>query len=410
MMREPKRVSSITFEPRPSTAVAPQRLFVLIAGNFFVATSFLSVGGLLSDISLSLQIPIESAGLLIAAFAIAAAVCAPTLATLGSRIDRRKLLTGAMAICALANLLAAISRTYEHLMLARVLAAVTSAVYTPQVAATLSMLMPEKERAPVLAKLMIGWSVGSVLGNPISVLIASVSSWRMSFAFIGVASAIIALFIWRSVPPNVMVPPLNWVRWFQVLRSPALRWLTAATALTNVGGAVMMSYIAPIVKAVQSIAGPALALLLFTAGGGAVLGNLLSVRMVRRIGATIVAYRCNTISAAMLLLWPLFSFWAATIYVAQFLWSLGSSGFPAVQQARLVAVAPTLAAATIALNSSVTYLGMAVGASIGAAAWPVVPPRFISWVGFVFVTAALACSVLGDRAAKREAAASSAGG
>lgn len=384
------------------------RLFVLIAGNFFVATSFLSVGGLLSDISTSLQIPIEQAGLLIAAFGIAAAVCAPTLATLGSRIDRRKLLTGSMAICALANLLAALSQTYDHLMLARVLAAVTSAVYTPQVAATLSMLTPEKERAPVLAKLMVGWAVGSVLGNPISVLIASVSSWRMSFAFIGVASAVIALFIWRSVPPNVMVPPLNWMRWFQVLRSPALRWLTAATALANMGGAVMMSYIAPIVKAVQGIAGPALALLLFTAGAGALLGNLLSVRMVRRFGATLVAYRCNITSATMLLLWPLFSFWTATIFVAQFLWSLGSSGFPAVQQARLVAVAPMLAAATIALNSSVTYLGMAVGASIGATAWPLVPPRFMSWVGFVFVMAALACSVFGDRAAKREMSASSA--
>lgn len=398
------RMSSTPSDRPPNAAVPPQRIFVLIAGNFFVATSFLSVGGLLSDISIALQIPVEKAGLLIAAFGIAAAICAPTLATLGSRIDRRKLLTGSMAVCALANVLAALSQTYDHLMLARVLAAVTSAVYTPQVAATLSMLMPEKERAPVLAKLMVGWSVGAVLGNPISVLIASVSSWRMSFAFIGVASAVIAFFIWRSVPSNVRVPPLNWVRWFQVLRSPALRWLTAATALANVGSAVMMSYIAPIVKSVQGIAGPALALLLFTTGVGALCGNLLGVRFVRRLGATVVAYRCNIAAATMLLLWPVFSFWAATIYVAQFLWSLGSSGFPAVQQARLVAVAPMLAAATIALNSSVTYLGMAVGAGIGATAWTLVPPRFMSWVGFVFVIAALASSVLGERAAQRETA------
>ena len=61
----------------------PRRLFVLIAGNFFVATSFLSVGGLLSEISTALNVPIEKAGLLIAAFGIAAAVCAPVLATLG---------------------------------------------------------------------------------------------------------------------------------------------------------------------------------------------------------------------------------------------------------------------------------------------------------------------------------------
>jgi predicted MFS family arabinose efflux permease len=157
---------------------------------------------------------------------------------------------------------------------------------------------------------------------------------------------------------------------------------------------------------VQGIAGAALALLLFIAGVGALLGNLLSIWMVRRFGATLVAYRCNISSATMLLLWPLFSFWTATIYIAQFLWSLGSSGFPAVQQARLVAVAPTFAAATIALNSSVTYLGIAVGASIGATAWPLVPPRFMSWVGFVFVVAALTCSVVGDRAARRETSAS----
>ncbi len=378
------------------------RLIVLIAGNFFVATSFLSVGGLLNDISVSLAIPIERAGLLIAAFGISAAICAPTLATLGSRIDRRVLLTGSMAICALANVLAALSRDYDQLMLARVLAAVTSAVYTPQVAATVSMLVTENERGPTLAKLMIGWAVGSVLGNPLSVMIASLSSWRVSFAFIGVASAFVALLVWRSVPSNVHVPPLNWHRWFEVLRSPALRWLTAATALTNVGGNVMLSYIAPIVKAVQGITGPALAALLFVSGIGGLLGNLVSVRLIRRVGATGVAYQCNGVSAIVLLLWPFVAGWAAAIYVAQFVWSLGSASFPAVQQARLVAVAPLLAAATIAMNSSMTYLGGSIGATIGASAWTMVAPRFMPWVGFVFVIAALACSMLGERAAVRE--------
>jgi predicted MFS family arabinose efflux permease len=342
--------------------------------------------------------------LLIAAFGISAAICAPTLATLGSRIDRRVLLTGSMAICALANVLAALSRDYDQLMLARVLAAVTSAVYTPQVAATVSMLVPEGERGPTLAKLMIGWAVGSVLGNPLSVLIAAAFDWRASFAFIGIASGVVALLVWRSVPADVHVPPLNWHRWFEVLRSPALRWLTAATALTNVGGNVMLSYIAPIVKAVQGITGPALAGLLFLSGIGGLLGNLLSVRLIRRVGATQVAYKCNGSSAIVLLLWPFLASWAAAIYVAQFVYSLGSAGFPAVQQTRLVAVAPLLAAATIALNSSMTYLGGALGATIGASAWTVVAPRFMPWVGFTFVVAALGCSMMGERAAKESQA------
>jgi MFS transporter, DHA1 family, inner membrane transport protein len=380
-----------------------RRLIVLIAGNFFVATSFLSVGGLLNDIAVSLAIPIEQAGLLIAAFGISAAICAPTLATLGSAIDRRTLLTASMGVCALANVIAALSQTYDQLLLARILAAVTSAVYTPQVAATVSMLVADSERAPTLAKLMIGWAVGSVVGNPLSVLIAAGFGWRTSFAFIGIASGVVAALVWRSVPANVQVPPLNWHRWFEVLRSPALRWLTAATALSNVGGTVMLSYIAPIVKAVQGITGPALAGLLFAGGVGGLVGNILSVRLIRRIGATKVAYLCNALSALMLLVWPVVAAWVAAIYVVQFIWNLGGSGFPAVQQARLVAVAPMLAAATIALNSSMTYLGGSIGATIGASAWTVVAPRYMAWVGFAFVVAALGCSMLGERAALRSA-------
>jgi predicted MFS family arabinose efflux permease len=380
-------------------------LVALAAGNFFVATSFLSVGGLLNEIAASLHVGVEKAGLLIAAFGISAAICAPVLATLGSRIDRRLLLTVSMGVCAVANLFAALAPSYEYLMLARVLAAVTSAVYTPQVAATVSTLVSEEERAPTLAKLMVGWAIGSVAGNPLSVIVGTHFGWRMSFAALGVASLIVAIFVWRAIPVGVHVPPLSLERWYRVFKAPALRWLTLATGLTNVGGMVMLSFIAPIVKNVQGISGNALAALFFISGAGGLIGNVLSVRMVRRLGATAVAYKCNLVTGVILLIWPVFAQWFIFIYLMQFLWSLGNAGFPAVQQARLVAVAPGLAAATIALNSSVTYLGGSVGASIGATAWTLIAPRYMPWVGFVFIVAALACSYRGEAAARRQLAA-----
>lgn len=385
----------------PQPSISNSHLVVLTAGNFFVATSFLSVGGLLNEIAASLDIGIEQAGLLIAAFGISAAICAPVLATLGSRIDRRLLLTASMAVCAVANLFAAIAQSYDQLLLARVLAAVTSAVYTPQVAATVSLLVPEEERAPTLGKLMVGWAVGSVAGNPLSVLVGTHFGWRVSFAGLGVASLIVAIFVWRAIPVGVHVPPLSLERWYRVFKAPALRWLTLATALTNIGTMVIFSFIAPIVKAVQGITGTMLAALFFVAGTGGLIGNILSVRMVRRLGATAVAYKCNIVAAVILLIWPVFAQWVICIYVMQFLWSLGSAGFPAVQQARLIAVAPGLAAATIALNSSVTYLGGSIGASIGSTAWTLLQPRFMPWIGFVFIVAALAASYRGEAAARR---------
>ena len=65
-----------------------RRLAILTAGNFFVATSFMSVTGLLNEISASLQITIPQASVLMSVFAITAGISAPILATFGSRIDR----------------------------------------------------------------------------------------------------------------------------------------------------------------------------------------------------------------------------------------------------------------------------------------------------------------------------------
>lgn len=377
------------------------RLAVLIAGNFFVAVSFFSVSGLLNEIAAALNVSVAQAGLLIAAFALTASVCAPLLATAGSRIDRRKLLTWSMAICAVANVLCAVSQTYSQLMAARILAAITSAVYTPQVAATVSMLVAERERGPSIAKLMMGWAIGSVVGGPLVVLIGTSLGWRVALALIGVASGITAVLVWRALPDNVKVPPLNWQRWIQVLGSKPLMLLTATTGLNSIGNMTVFSYLAPITKALHGISGQMLAGLYFINGLGGLIGNLSSVKLIERYGAGRVAFVCGIMIAVAFALWPLAAFALIGIFVLQIVWSLAMGGFPSSQQTRLVMVNPSFASATIAMNSSVGYLGTSIGTMLGASAWDLVGPRYLPWIGLAFVLASLGCSILGERAAAK---------
>ena len=377
------------------------RLTILfIVGNFFVATSFMAITGLMNEIIAALQITPTQAGYLISAFGVTAGVCAPVLATMGSSIDRRVLLTVAMACCAVANGLAAASATYPQLMWARILAAVTSAVFTPQAAATMSILVPDKERAPTLAKLMLGWAVGSVLGSPLNVLIGTHLGWRYAFAFIGVASAVMALLVWQWVPAKVKVPTLNLSSWVKIFRSPPLLWLTSATGLTNVGSMLMFGFIAVITKEVLHIEGNTFAALMFLSGIGSLIGNLTSVQMLKRTSAANVAYKCALSAATVLLLWPICAQWVWLIFILQFVYSAGGAGFPAVQQSRLVSVAPQLASATIALNSSITYMGGAIGASLGSMAITIVGPRYMAWVAVLFTLSSLGCSIIAERSAR----------
>ena len=305
---------------------------LFIVGNFFVATSFMAVTGLMPDIMAAMNISSAQAGLLISVFGLTAGICAPLLATVGSSIDRRKLLTVAMMCCAIANVLAAFSQSYSQLMWARVLAAVTSAVFTPQAAATMAMLVPEKERAPALAQLMIGWAVGSVLGSPLNIWIATHFDWRYSFGFIGFASGVMAILVYRWVPSGVKVPTLNLSSWIKIFRSPPLLLLTGATGLTNVGGMLMFGFIAVIAKEVLGVVGDALVVLMFVSGVGSLVGNVTSVQMLKRTNAANVAYKCAFSAAAVLLIWPIAAQWVWLIFILQFIYSAGGAGFPAVQQ------------------------------------------------------------------------------
>ena len=51
--------------------------------------------------------------------------------------------------------------------------------------------------------------------------------------------------------------------------------------------------------------------------------------------------------------------------VSCFVWGLGTFSSNSLQQSRLVGIAPALAAATVALNTSAVYLGQSVGAATG---------------------------------------------
>jgi MFS transporter, DHA1 family, inner membrane transport protein len=378
-----------------------RRLIILTAGNFFVATSFMSVTGLLNEIAASLNITIPTATVLVSVFAITAGICAPVLATFGSRIDRRNLLAGSLAVCAISNLIAAFGDTYPQLMAARILGAVTSAVYTPQVAATVSMMVAPEERGPVLGKLMAGWAIGAVVGQPLTVFIGGHFDWRTAMACIAVGGAVVALLVWYAVPRKVHVPPLNLARWVEVIRSRPLRLLTLTTAFNAIGNHIVFSLIAPTLAVLHGAKSNVVAALFFVNGLGGVAGSFIAIYVVPRIGATRVAYWSSATILIVFVLWPLGALSLAIIFFLQFFWSAGNAGFPAAQQTRLVTVAPQLAAATIAMNSSVGYLGNSLGSSLSGIAWKFgLPPQFLSWLALAFVGTSLALSVRGERAVR----------
>ena len=88
--------------------------------------------------------------------------------------------------------------------------------------------------------------------------------------------------------------------------------------------------------------------------------------------------------------------------IACFIWGLGTFSSNSLQQSRLVVIAPTLAAATVALNTSAVYLGQSVGAATGGFAIKDGISANSAWMAVVFLVLAVVLSITATRLTVRK--------
>jgi predicted MFS family arabinose efflux permease len=318
---------------------------------------------------------------------------APLLAAVVAGWDRRRLLALSMVWFALAHFACAAAPDFATLLLLRVLAVVSPAIFTPQAAACVGLLVPAQQRGRAITFVFLGWSVASVLGMPMGAFVGGVAGWRVAFALIGIMSIAGAFWVWRSLPDGVKPPALSRAAWSETFRSPALMLCVVVTVLYAAGQFVLFSYFAPYFKQQIGITPGELSLLFMWFGVFGFIGNMLMSRHIDRTGAPRAVMIAIAAMALSLLAWPLGTslVLAAVVMVP---WALGCFSSNSAQQARLVAIAPPLAPASIALNSSAMYAGQAVGAAAGG--WLIAQGSMgsLHWAGFAGLVLAMAMSAL----------------
>jgi predicted MFS family arabinose efflux permease len=381
----------------------PALVWPLLFGNFVIGTGVMVVPGTLNEISRSLQVSVAVAGQLIALAALLMCIGAPVMAAVVGGWDRRRLLAWSMVWYGLLHFACAAAPDFTTLVPLRVIAMIAPAIFTPQAAACVGLLVPEQQRGRAITFIFLGWSVASVLGMPMSAFLGGEFGWRTAFAVIGVLSLASAAWVWRTMPTGVRPPGLSMAAWVDVFRSKALMTTLAVTVLSAAGQFSLFSYLAPYYRQTLGISAGQLSLLFMWFGAFGLLGNVVMSRNIDRIGAHRSVIVGLALMAASLLLWPL----GTNILLACLIvlpWALGCFSSNSAQQARLVGIAPPLASGSIALNSSAMYAGQAIGA--GAGGWLIAQSGMgnLHWVGLGGMLLAMGASVLATHFAQRERA------
>lgn len=369
------------------------RLWSLTLGNFAIGTGVMIVPGMLNELSADLAVSPAKVGMLISAFAMTICVTGPLLAGWTSAIDRRKLLTASLLLYALMHFAAALAPGYNTLLAARMITALGGAIFTAQAAATAGLMVPPETRGRAIGLVFLGWSIAAVVGTPIGAYLGAHIGWRPTLGLVGLLAALFAVGVWMQIPPKLFVAPMDRSAWRALFGNTPLLLVISVTAIQALGMFTTFSYMALLLKDFIGATPTVISLLFLCFGITGVLGNIIGARVMDRIGPMRVGVIAMSCMLTAIVLWPLSRGSLPVAVMLMLGWGLGCFAVNGAQQARLVAMAPQLASASVSLNSSAIYLGQATGAFAGGVIISVQGSANLSFFSAAPMAAAIAISL-----------------
>ncbi len=347
--------------PSPTTSqgrAAP--VVALAAGIAILVSSEFLPAGVLPTMARDLGISEGTAGLAVAATAIAGAATAPTIAMILPRMDRRTLLVGLLVAAAVANLAVAISPGFVVLLLGRLVLGAAIAGYWSFAFAVGTYASPGRDHV-ISTSIALGVTVATILGLPLGSLLADGPGWRWGFAAAAVLSLISAAALARALPPVPAHPGAGLRMMRQALRNPRL---VAGVVLVIV--VVLGNFVAyPFIRIAISDTSPGDEMWMLALWGlGGLFGNLAAGRFAHRLRAVVTA-------APLLLAGGLVLTFLAestpVMALAMVVWGFGFNLVPVGTQLWVTRVEPERTESALALQVTAFQIAITLGAALGGA-------------------------------------------
>jgi multidrug resistance protein len=386
--------------------VMPLALFALTIAAYAIGTTEFVVVGLLPTVANDLDITLPLAGLIVSVYALGVTFGAPIITALTGRVARKPLLLGLMGLFIAGNVAAALSASYEMLLIARVLSAFAHGVFFSVGSTIAADLVPENRRASAIAMMFMGLTVAIVTGVPLGTVIGQTFGWRATFWAVS-GLGIIAFSGIAALLPSTLskAAPARLIDQVRVLGSGRLLLVYAMTALGYGGTFVTFTFLASILEQVTGFASSSVSLILILYGAAIAAGNLAGGRIADRnpVRALIGLFALQ----AMVLF--AFTFTAASpTWTLITLAALGFLSFANVPGLQIYVVElakqhrPGAVDVASALNIAAFNLGIAFGAWVGGLV--VSSPLGLGatpWVGAILVAVALVLTIWSGALARR---------
>jgi predicted MFS family arabinose efflux permease len=333
---------------------------------FLIGTDTFLISPLLPTLSHLYATPTAISGWLVSAYAIGYAVFALISGPISDGHDRKKVMLWGLVAFAISTLLCSFATTFTLMLLFRFLAGVSASFVTPQVWASIPIVVTKKDIVKVMGFATAGLSVSQLVGIPIGSYLA-VISWHAPFLVISGATLLLILLN-LLILPELEIAPRNHFSfrktYAHVLKnSRALSYLFAYFVFQT-GSFTAITFISTWFTAGFKLTLAEVGTAMIAIGAGNLIGSLFGSKLVTQIGLK-HALLVELISLIVLYLVLPFAhaFWPAEIVLTIVL-LLNGSIFP-LFMATLQSTTENARSTISSLSNAAMYFGETLAGIIG---------------------------------------------
>lgn len=342
-----------------------KKIWILTIGMFALGMDAYIVAGLIPSISKSFNKSSSAIGQGVTVFTLFFSISAPIFSTILAKSPVKKILIIAFSIFTLANIITAISMNYMLYIVSRAIAGLGAGVFSPIAISASNHLVSEKHKGKAIAFTVGGMSVGTVIGVPLGLEIANISNWRFAMLVIIVISFIALISISILMPKFKIEAPPNLKDRFQLFLNKHVLRVISVTLCAAIASLGLYTYLADIIKTNTDTKNLTHYLTAWGIGGligsfgivGFIIDRFKNTRFVMLIILILLALSFGLIPISINL--PILGL------IPFILWGAMGWATQAPQQHILLKKHPEYGGSAVALNSSINYLGSAMGSAIG---------------------------------------------
>ena len=366
----------------------PRILYFFTLCNLVIGSGAFVLSGILQPLAQELGVSVAAAGQVMTAYAVSTAVLAPVFIFLTAKWPRKQAIQLALALFTVGNLVCALAPTLGVLLIGRMLMG-AGAMFTATVSAYAVTLVAPALRGRALSTVFLGISVSYAVALPIGAWLGFQYGWHTPVWLCAAASLAALLAATVLLPKGVVTASASFAGFKAAAKQSAVMRVWLRTLLFFIAIFSVFAYVGPVLLALNNISPVQLSVVLALFGLAGVAGTLMGGWASDKFGSLKTIRAQLVVLVSMMCLLPFTQGNLLATVVTMIVWGVAGFGLTAPQQSRLVSLSPAQAPLLLSLNSSMLYLGTALGAVVSGALIQAVGLANLSWVGAPFGLAAL---------------------